>query len=172
MYVCWKCGHQHTDDLVLMCSECSAVNPATSKVNQTLDVRPNGFTDKLNARLHGAGLLQSQDIFTLEIGDKQIYVSFENRIVLGRDFPPDEGIQVVDLAFYNAHRAGVSRRHAALQRDGNGKIHLVDLGSTNGTFLNDEPLDPGIGYPLDDRDEVKFGSLAIVIRFDSNGNSS
>jgi hypothetical protein len=170
MYVCWKCGHEHADDLVLFCSKCSAVNPATSRVNQTLSVKPKGFTDRLNARLHGAGLLQNDDIFTLEIGDNQIHVSFSQRLVIGRDFSHDEGMQVVDLAFYNAHRAGVSRRHAALQRSEDGTLHLVDLGSTNGTFVNDVQLEPGIGHPLSDGDEVKIGSLSIVIRFDT-GNT-
>jgi EAL domain-containing protein (putative c-di-GMP-specific phosphodiesterase class I) len=36
--------------------------------------------------------------------------------------------------------AGLSRRHAELQSDGAGGLQLVDLGSTNGTFVNRERL--------------------------------
>ena len=167
MYVCWKCGYEHDDDLILICSKCNAVNPATSKVNKTLDVKPEGFSDVLNARLRGAGLLENKDLFTLEIGDKQIFVTFETRLVIGRDFDHDEGMQVVDLGFYNAHRAGVSRRHAALQRNEQGQVVLIDLGSTNGTFLNDNQLEPGVGHPLSDGDTVHVANLELVIRFDS-----
>ena len=167
MYVCWKCRHEHNDDLTLICTKCGAVNPATSKANKTLDVKPEGFSDRLNARLRSAGLLENKDLFTLEIGDKQIYITFKTRLVIGRDFDEDETTEVVDLGFYNAHRAGVSRRHAALQRDEQGQVVLIDLGSTNGTYLNDNQLVSGVGHPLSDGDMVHAANLELVIRFDS-----
>jgi len=48
-----------------------------------------------------------------------------DRLVLGRGERAD--IRVLD--------DGISREHAAIERDG-GKVVLVDMGSTNGTFCN------------------------------------
>jgi diguanylate cyclase (GGDEF)-like protein len=53
---------------------------------------------------------------------------------------------------------GVSRRHAALARTGD-QYQLTDLGSTNGTFLNDERL--RAPAPLQDGDSIRIGPYAI-----------
>src|SRR6056297_3230268 len=58
----------------------------------------------------------------------------------------------------------VSRQHAKVWRDNEG-IHLEDLGSGNGTFLNGKKLDqPAI---LADGDRLKFGP--ILVRFEAGG---
>lgn len=36
--------------------------------------------------------------------------------------------------------------------------YLMDLGSTNGTFLNGERMEPARYYELLDQDSVKFGN--------------
>ncbi len=53
----------------------------------------------------------------------------------------------------------VSREHACVRRDGWRTI-LEDLGSTNGTFLNDEHL--LTPTPLQDEDRVKIGDVVLV----------
>jgi DNA-binding response OmpR family regulator len=53
----------------------------------------------------------------------------------------------------------VSREHACVRRDG-WRVMLEDLGSTNGTFLNDERvLTP---TALQDDDRVKIGDVVLV----------
>ena len=56
----------------------------------------------------------------------------------------------------------VSGRHARIDRSG-GKFLLVDLGSTNGTFLNDRKLEPHVGVELKDGDRIAIGNY--VLRF-------
>jgi diguanylate cyclase (GGDEF)-like protein len=53
---------------------------------------------------------------------------------------------------------GVSREHAAIERDG-GKMVLVDLGSTNGTFCNGLKVDR---RELVDGDKILVGSTTIL----------
>jgi pSer/pThr/pTyr-binding forkhead associated (FHA) protein len=55
--------------------------------------------------------------------------------------------------------ASVSRRHAELRREGAG-FTLRDLGSSNGTFVNDEPV-VGV-WPLRQGDRVRFGNIDFV----------
>lgn len=53
----------------------------------------------------------------------------------------------------------VSRRHAEISY-ANGQYVLRDLGSTNGTFVNDTPLEPGSTHILKANDRVRFGKIA------------
>jgi diguanylate cyclase (GGDEF)-like protein len=71
-----------------------------------------------------------------------------DRVVLGRGDKTD--VRIVD--------DGVSREHAVVQREG-GKIVLVDMGSTNGTFCN------GVRIPrqeLTDGDKISIGASTIL----------
>lgn len=60
---------------------------------------------------------------------------------------------------------GLSRLHATVYRDGD-RVWVVDENSTNGTFVNGEPV-AGSGTPLRDGDTVRIGNntdLAVRIR--------
>ncbi len=65
-------------------------------------------------------------------------------VVVGRD-------ETADLT---VTRASISRRHAELRRGDEGAWLVADMGSTNGTFLNDEEVDDA---ELEDGDHVQFG---------------
>ncbi len=58
----------------------------------------------------------------------------------------------------------VSRRHAVLRRQPDQSWVLVDVGSTNGTWLNDddEPLPQGEPRPLRDGDRVLLGAFTCI----------
>jgi pSer/pThr/pTyr-binding forkhead associated (FHA) protein len=57
--------------------------------------------------------------------------------------------------------ASVSRTHARIQRR-NGAYQLVDLNSTNGTFLNDQPVHGSV--PLSPGSEVRLGEVSFIFR--------
>jgi diguanylate cyclase (GGDEF)-like protein len=78
----------------------------------------------------------------------EMYKLKGDRLVMGRGDRTD--VRIID--------DGVSREHAAIQREG-GKIVLVDLGSTNGTFCN------GLRVPrqdLTDGDKISIGASTIL----------
>jgi hypothetical protein len=59
---------------------------------------------------------------------------------------------------------GVSREHAVLTRQGDGTYALRDLGSTNGTTVNDDPatLDRDVEVPLADGDRIRVGAWTTI----------
>ncbi|MBC8101476.1 MAG: FHA domain-containing protein, partial [Cytophagales bacterium] len=52
---------------------------------------------------------------------------------------------------------GVSSRHAILYRDADGTLSLLDVGSTNGTRINDQEVTVGVRTPLRDGDQITIG---------------
>ena len=56
----------------------------------------------------------------------------------------------------------VSRRHARIELDKDGKVHIVDLGSTNGTRLNGMRVNKAA---LNDGDQIEIGITRIRVRF-------
>jgi pSer/pThr/pTyr-binding forkhead associated (FHA) protein len=51
----------------------------------------------------------------------------------------------------------VSRRHAVLEVDRAGRAWIRDLGSTNGTYVNGERIEPHTKVPLEPGDRVRLG---------------
>jgi pSer/pThr/pTyr-binding forkhead associated (FHA) protein len=65
--------------------------------------------------------------------------------------------------------AGVSRAHARIVVDGNW-VRVGDLGSKNGTTVNDQPATADV--VLRDGDRIGFGSIAGVYRSSAAGMST
>jgi hypothetical protein len=76
---------------------------------------------------------------------------------------PDEHPPEIDLAGAPPD-PGVSRLHAMLERRGDGGVVVRDLGSTNGTMLNDDPVPiaPQTVTPLSDGDRVHVGAWTTI----------
>jgi two-component system, cell cycle response regulator len=66
-------------------------------------------------------------------------------------------------------RDSVSRQHAELVRGSDSQWSVRDLGSTNGTFVNERPVDSGEeGEPLRNGDQLRFGD--VVFKYLSGGD--
>lgn len=68
---------------------------------------------------------------------------------VGRDIACD--IKATDKA------ESVSRRHAAILRDGKGSVFVVDLWATNGTFLGGHKISPGQPVPWNEGEALCLG---------------
>jgi len=58
----------------------------------------------------------------------------------------------------------VSRKHAEISLENN-TLTVKDLGSTNGTFVNGEKLEPHLPRQLRHGDKVEFGGVPLTVRF-------
>src|SRR4029077_3956479 len=81
----------------------------------------------------------------------------------GREHPVRPGINVIGRegdVLLNDARA--SRRHAQITSL-DGALTLEDLGSTNGTKLNGQPLAAGQKLPLTGGETLSFGGIDLVL---------
>jgi hypothetical protein len=92
------------------------------------------------------------------------FVLDSDEVVIGRssagrgETPPE-----IDLAG-PGEDPGISRRHAALERQSDGSYAVRDLGSTNGTTVNDDPAPrvDGPAVPLADGDRIRLGAWTTI----------
>ncbi len=93
-----------------------------------------------------------------------IRVCLSQAVLLGRA-DKENGIEVnVDLSPFGAAGLGVSRHHATLELVRK-TVMLMDLGSTNGTFLNDQRVLPQPRRVVRDNDEIRLGKMIIHVYF-------
>ena len=165
-------GDMSEDSLSTASIDKVKTDPERRKFDPTKDTTVFSANDRRLKRL-----LQKQieeNYSTMSLGDKQEVVllirGMVERVVmevgtaykLGRfEVGADNEI---DLTPYGAQDRGVSRVHAELQII-DGIVHINDLGSTNGTFVNSRQLQPDTPTPLRKGDELLLGRLAFQVLF-------
>jgi len=70
--------------------------------------------------------------------------------------------EIVDLTPYGGFSSGVSRRHAMIRRKKN-RFEIIDLDSTNGTWLNEKRLTPTKAYALPSGTTIRIGQLRLQV---------
>jgi hypothetical protein len=93
-----------------------------------------------------------------------LQLPFAKRYVLGRAEEDHAAENKVDLDPFGAAHKGVSRAHAALEMCAD-HVELTDLGSTNGTYLNNQPLQSRETVKVRSGDQIRLGELIGYIYF-------
>lgn len=166
MIVCRNCKHKNMDG-ALFCSECGA-NIGSQDAISTQNIK----TGEMRQNIEGKGakparqpVITKLDTWgTLHLLDtgQMLPLSDRNEFTLGRISEGQPIMPDIDLSPYQAYASGVSRLHAVLKRD-NGRIILMDLGSSNGTYLNAKRLNPNSEQALEHGDIIALGKLKIQV---------
>ena len=82
-------------------------------------------------------------------------------LLVGREDPIGNIYPDIDLTDYGGDENGVSRQHARITLQGN-QYYIIDLQSTNFTYVNQQRLAPNLPTPLNDGDEIKFGRQKML----------
>jgi ribosomal protein L40E len=165
------------------CPKCGRENPVGAKICEycghlLLDTKEQASTKALdnadfeeNIPKWGTARFSSRInlIVTTDNGEKKLTVDTGNiqEMVMGRVDPETNEAPEIDLSDFGAQEKGVSRRHAAILRK-EGSLHVVDLGSYNGTFLNGQRLIAEQPRVLRDGDDVRLGYLVLRVAFERN----
>jgi CRP-like cAMP-binding protein len=93
--------------------------------------------------------------------------SFSNgdETTIGRADPVTGILPDVDLTPVDTNRS-VSRRHAKIIRTGNDYHVLEEVGTVNGTYVNDQRIPTGVPVTLHNGDMLKIGLIAMQAVFD------
>ncbi len=117
------------------------------KSEEVTVVAPPATTDATEAR-PAARTAQLIVLSGANVG--QVFALGKRKVVIGREEGVD--IQILD--------AGISRRHALVISEGQGRYFVEDAGSRNGTFANNHRVDKR--QPLQDGDKIQIGVMTIL----------
>jgi predicted amidophosphoribosyltransferase len=99
----------------------------------------------------------------LEVVDTraQIPLVEQPELLIGRTDQVSGVYPDIDLTPHGGDEGGVSRRHAKLIHEGNAWF-IMDLDSTNGTYVNGTELTPKTRAPLNSGDQLSLGEIEVV----------
>jgi len=166
MIICPNCQNKEISGAIY-CSKCGAqlldAHLTTHKIH-TAETRQE--VERTN-RLQPPPSTPLQSWISLHIIESGQILPLADRteFTLGRSAEGQPIVPDVDLSSYNAYANGVSRLHAAIKLVNN-RIVVVDLGSSNGTYLNGVRLSPYVETPVAHGDLVYLGKLKIQILVD------
>ena len=95
---------------------------------------------------------------------KPQYLHMDKELVIGRQAAEVASESFLDLSDLDAFNNGLSRRHAMIRRAEFG-FEIIDLGSTNGSWLNSERLVPNKSYPLASGSQLRLGRMRLYVMF-------
>lgn len=144
MITCPNCKHEELEG-ALFCSFCG-----TTLI---------GLVDESDS---SKALQTVIEIEFLDTGDK-VQLSGKEKYVLGRSVPTNkDALLDLDLEKHGGYESGVSRQHAMLKYI-DGEFKVIDLNSSNRTFLNDEEIYPGNEYGIGNECMLRLGKLSMKI---------
>lgn len=93
-----------------------------------------------------------------------LQVQVRDELLIGRNDPNSPKEPEINLQPFNGHEKGVSRRHAVIFPHRN-RLMIRDLGSANGTFLNNHRLQREKHYRLRHGDTLTIGTMMLQVFF-------
>jgi hypothetical protein len=166
---CEECGENYTDG-ALFCAECGAYLFREANDLVTLQVPAQDVADSevttrpLDYRL-GFGIKADKIVFVIPSTGRRLKADLSDVVAIGRVDTRQDIWPEVDLSLDEGAEKGVSRRHALVRNSDEGVV-LIDLGSTNGTRVNDRRLPPERPHLLRNGDQLRFGNLIVRVYFE------
>lgn len=94
------------------------------------------------------------------------FLSDAQETLIGRSDPVTGIMPDIDLTPVDTSRS-VSRRHAKIVRQGDGYAILEEVGTVNGTFVNEQRIPTGVPVPIVHGDQLKIGLIQMRVVFES-----
>lgn len=149
----------------LVCPKCHTVFNNAITTNTTFHVmsqrsrsRPEG---KRLRPMDAANLGGHSMLLYIDSQDDPIVILLTSEIVFGRAASNDSSPRF-DLALYGAQDFGVSRKHIIFKRTDKG-VFVEDMGSANGSYLNETRVDPYTPVKIESGDRLRLGQFALEI---------
>ncbi len=164
MIICTNCQHKNVTG-AMFCAECGAqLDGIDTLITQAItNEEIAGELSKQPAHAEvAAPPVNSWISLHLMDSGKILPLASRNEFTLGRLSEGQPIMPDIDLTPYQAYASGVSRLHAVVKRDAN-RVLVMDLGSSNGTYVNGRRINPHVEEPLSHGDIVALGKLKIQV---------
>lgn len=164
MIICSNCQHENVEGAVY-CVECGAqIDGVETLVTKTITDQEIEEDLQKRAMQIEADAIPANSWLSLHLMDsgKILPLASRNEFTLGRLSEGQPIMPDIDLTPYQAYASGVSRLHAVIKRDASNVV-VMDLGSSNGTYLNGRRLNPHLEEALSHGDIVALGKLKMKI---------
>jgi FHA domain-containing protein len=166
--ICPVCKNKNELEAIV-CGHCGAtlddpfMDPgARTKTTDTSELAPERISDW---SFNGAAVPDSGIAVYVEGEFNPAYIDSKEEFVIGRKVGTTSEI-LFDLSPLGGFALGLSRRHVVIRRMGHG-YEVFDLGSVNGTWLNDEKLIPHKPYPLPSGSHLRLGRMRLFVIYRS-----
>lgn len=168
MILCPNCQHKEVSGAVF-CSHCGAqlLEAETAKTHliETAEGRKANLKQTTsNFRPPPPAAMDSWLSLHITETGQILTLADRNEFTLGRVAESQPIMPDVDLTPYNAYAHGVSRLHAVIKLINN-RVIIMDLGSSNGTYVGGNRLSPYVECPLQHGDFIHLGKLKIQVLF-------
>lgn len=97
---------------------------------------------------------------------KPFVVQTDKEFIVGRKVI-ETSETVLDLSDFDGFKMGLSRRHAMIRQTESG-YEIIDLSSTNGTWLNDKRLEPYTPYPLPSGSRLHLSRIRLFVFYQTD----
>jgi len=164
MIICPNCQHDNVAG-TLFCVECGAQLEGSESLT-TQAINQEQIVDDLKKTSAATEVPSSpaNSWLSLHLMDsgKILPLATRNEFTMGRLSEGQPIMPDIDLTPYQAYASGVSRLHAVVKRDAE-RVVIMDLGSSNGTYLNGRRLNPHTEEMLKHGDVIALGKLKIQV---------
>ena len=149
-FVCIHCGaslEEHPTGIAKTTRNTGGIFIDSGNIPTT--VIDNGLIPEGGVAIYAAGTL------------KPFYLRIDKEMIIGRKVG-DTPENFLDLSELDGFNMGLSRRHAMIRKAEVG-YEVIDLSSTNGTWLNDERLVPDKPYQIMNGAQLRVGRLKLLV---------
>jgi hypothetical protein len=162
MIVCPNCRYENVTG-TLFCEECGAQLEGDNVIAEALtdELITRELSRKAPRPEPAAPVTSWISLHFMDSG-KILPLTSRNEFILGRLTDDSPILPDIDLTPYRASACGVSRLHAVVKRKEN-KVLVMDLSSSNGTYINGRRIPPDVEETLRHGDIVALGTLQIQI---------
>jgi hypothetical protein len=139
--------------------------PDLTFIPNTSALENDHTTTVLDVSRPGTSTFTDEMELHLKFASGSVSVPVKSTLFLGRDTTKIGITSSIDLTPYGAYLEGVSRLHAEIRVSTENFLEIMDLHSTNGTYLNGKYLKPLYSYRLHDGDEIRMSTLTLTIHY-------
>jgi hypothetical protein len=164
MIICQNCQHKNVAG-AMFCAECGAqLDGVETLVTQAITDEQIAEERSKKAPRTDPASTPANSWISLHLMDsgKILPLASRNEFTLGRLSEGQPIMPDIDLTPYQAYASGVSRLHAVVKRESD-RVLVMDLGSSNGTYVNGRRINPHVEESLNHGDILALGKLKIQV---------